>query len=112
MHFRTVIIICLIVAACSNENTAKQDKRSAGGDQLPVIEKGKILFVTHCAACHGNNGKAGITGASDLQVSRLDSTAIFQTIKNGRTNMPAYGGKITANEIRQLTLYVDHLKSK
>jgi mono/diheme cytochrome c family protein len=112
MHLRTVIVICLVVAACSNENTAKQNEKYADGDQLPAIGNGKILFVTHCVVCHGNNGKAVIAGASDLQVSRLDSAAIFQTIKNGRANMPAYGGKITENEIEQLALYVEHLKIK
>ncbi len=104
-----VIMSFLVITACSNQEPAKQDKYTTA---TPKAEDAKILFVSQCAACHGNNGKAGIAGAANLQASQLDSAAIFQTIKYGRGNMPAYKEKMAEQEIKQLTIYVNHLKTK
>ena len=111
-RYCTVILTSLIVMSCSDESAPKENRNSAVGKGTIAPVDGKALFSTHCAACHGNDGKAGIAGASDLQASRLDSASIFQTIRNGRKNMPAYKERITENEIKRLTMYVAQLKTK
>jgi len=79
--------------------------------EVPVIvSKGRQLFEQKCAACHGSNGTAGIGGAANLYISRLDSAAVIKIIDKGKNAMPPFGTQLKKEEIRDLAVYVTRLR--
>lgn len=111
IYIGLLIIPCLIVVACSNQDSANQSS-AKNTTQVPGMQNAKELFEVRCAACHGNNGKGGMGNVPDLQKSESDSIAIFQTIKNGKGDMPSFKTVITENEMKLLAEYVYYLKNK
>ncbi len=69
------------------------------------------LFVENCSACHGPTGEgSGIApplNSEELR-ARLDDQAIAATITNGRpgTAMPAWGGRLSDEEIAALVALI------
>ncbi|WP_087001892.1 cytochrome-c oxidase, cbb3-type subunit III [Rhizobium sullae] len=79
------------------------------------LEAGREVFVTTCAACHGEDAK----GKSDVGAPNLtDSTWIYggdldtiiASVHGGRQgHMPTWDERLTTAEIRTLALYVHDL---
>ena len=72
-------------------------------------QPGQTLYAQHCAACHGA-ARLGLTGPALLpeNLQRLRRTAALQVIAEGRmaTQMPGFGAKLSADEIRVLADYI------
>jgi mono/diheme cytochrome c family protein len=109
---------CLIAAtifcftACStgeNKNASPENPPAATEEKVP--DAGQVLFEQKCIACHGADGTAGIGGAANLQVSRLDSISLLQTITNGRNGMPAFKDQLDSAELKQVIKYVKGLRN-
>ena len=65
-----IIYICsslLLLVSCSSSG----DNVKSEPTETPEVA-GENLFIMHCAACHGDDGKLGASGAKDLTASRLD----------------------------------------
>jgi cytochrome c oxidase cbb3-type subunit 3 len=75
-------------------------------------EKGKAVFQTICAACHGPEGKGNpAIGApnltDDIWLYGGSEKTIIQTVTGGRTNaMPAHRELLEPDRIHLLTAYV------
>jgi len=77
------------------------------------------LFTKNCATCHGKDGQAKTFKAkfnharnltdSEWQTSVSDER-LFNSITNGRGHMPAWGKKLSEEEINSLVSFVRHLK--
>ncbi len=90
---------------------------------LPAVARaddGAALFKTKCAACHGPDGK-GETGMgktlklrdlSSDDVQKQTDAQLTDIIANGKNKMPAYKGKITDDQIKQLVGYIRDLAKK
>lgn len=118
-----VIFSITILAACSaGIDRPWQPAPADGGDpsseislseiSLPGIPKEAFaLFSNNCAACHGPRGGgsrfAPPLNSADLR-ARLDDAALADTITNGRpgTAMPAWGGRLTSEEITTLVALI------
>jgi mono/diheme cytochrome c family protein len=81
--------------------------RGASTEQSPlsptaaVLKKGRLLYVSRCAKCHGPEGKGdGPDGV------------LFYKIWNGRTQptMPALKTKLTRNDVWAIVEYVKTLR--
>lgn len=91
----------------------------AGSNGTPKEADAGALFAKNCATCHGKDGssktlKAKFNHARDLtnpewQASVTDER-LFNSITNGRGHMPAWGKKLSEEEINSLVAYVRHLK--
>jgi mono/diheme cytochrome c family protein len=77
------------------------------------------LYSKHCASCHGRDGRAKtlkgkLKHARDLGDSdwhnRVSDERIFNSIMNGKGKMPAYGKKLSEQEIDTLVAYVRALR--
>lgn len=71
---------------------------------------GAAIYKSKCAMCHGANGegKAAMkTVPFDQKVSDVDMVKI---IENGKGKMPAYKGKLSADEISQVVKFIRTLK--
>ncbi len=78
-------------------------------DDAPIIQTGKEVFASNCAACHGQaaTGKVG----PNLHNLDLDKEEIAATVKNGKGKMPAFGEMLTAAQQEQVVNYIASLKS-
>jgi DNA-binding beta-propeller fold protein YncE/cytochrome c553 len=67
------------------------------------------LYAQHCASCHGAD-RLGAMGPALLpeNLGRLKRAEAIATIHDGRaaTQMPAFGGKLDADEVRTLVDYI------
>ncbi len=73
----------------------------------PMVGAG--LYSTHCAKCHGGNGRATMAGTPDLIVHQLISKSnqqLINTIRAGRGVMPAYQGLLTEAQIDDILAYL------
>jgi cytochrome c oxidase cbb3-type subunit 3 len=100
--------------AAHQATEASGANKPLGGHSVDsYIAAGKQLYASHCAACHGENGKG--TVGPDLTASkykygkaRLD---IAKSISEGRPNgMPAFNGQLKPEQVEGLVEYVLSLK--
>lgn len=76
------------------------------------------IYRNQCASCHGSNGhvtlKGKVRGAPNFDDARwqekVSDDHIFNTISNGHDRMPAFGNKLSADEIQSLVAYVRTFK--
>lgn len=90
----------IFLSACSNNPTASENTALSGTD----------LYIKNCAVCHGNDGKKGLNGASNLSASTLDYDSIVNVITNGRKIMPPFKASLKKQEIEAIAKHVESLK--
>lgn len=75
------------------------------------LEKGKILFLQHCISCH-ENGNNFIIPEKNLYLQTLKTNGIekipslLYQIINGKNGMPAFGGRLSENDLIVISFYV------
>ena len=78
------------------------------------IETGKIVFVKHCAGCHGAEGTgegykllgpdpANLTSPATTKKS---DAALLTTIHTGKTNMPSWKVRLSEQDSRAVLAYI------
>ncbi len=137
-----VLKICLLltaaaifIAACSQgpttttnapKNTANISTPAQSQPPTPAdeIAKAKELYATNCMICHKDSGKGGkvtIEGKSlepvDLTSAKLkartDDKLIKQIVEGvPDEGMPAFKGKLTENEIKQVVSHIRSLQGR
>jgi mono/diheme cytochrome c family protein/rhodanese-related sulfurtransferase len=74
------------------------------------IELGRRIYAGHCAVCHGENGEGALGPAIGNPAMLALTTDAFlrYAIENGRdgTEMQAFGGVLSAQEIDAVTAYL------
>ena len=104
MDVKTIFVVALLglFTACSGDT----------GSSLGSSEdspNGAKLYEANCTACHGPDGKAGVTGAKNLANSKLDSTKVYKLIIEGQGVMPPFEYIISSEQERNAV--VDHVIS-
>jgi mono/diheme cytochrome c family protein len=92
----------------ANMNGVVVDTAAANYDELV---HGKAIYINNCLRCHGEDGKAGINGASNLTASMCENKGLIGIIKHGRNLMPAYKDVLSEVEINAVASYVKSLRS-
>ena len=100
--------------------TAEKDLANQIRSHPKVIEKGKVLYGTFCAVCHGLNGKgegtlsnAYVAPVPDITRAEMRSRAdgfYFLKITKGGPMMPSYGHAIDPEERWQIIHYLRTLQ--
>lgn len=100
----TSLVLLLTLAACTRpaeEPAATADTTTVAGPSY--LASGEALFTTHCASCHGADGRGGGPVAALLTVPPADLTAIrarrggafpedeLYQIIDGRADVQAHG---------------------
>lgn len=71
--------------------------------------KGRQLFTTHCAICHGASGKSVMPGAPNFDrgegLLRPDFT-LLAAIRSGKNAMPAFQGMLLDRDILDVIAYL------
>ena len=72
---------------------------------------GATVFSANCAACHAGGGNvinpAKTLSSADLEANGKNSSdAIVTQVTNGNGAMPAFGGRLSADDIENVAAYV------
>lgn len=75
-------------------------------------------FKAKCAACHGPDGAGQTTMGKNLHIPNLGSADVQKLtdaelkniIEKGKGKMPAYGGKLTADQEKGILAFIRSLK--
>lgn len=80
--------------------------RAEPADQQPSVQRGRQLYTSYCARCHGLNMVS--TGASfDLRSFPKDQRERFErSVTQGLRAMPAWGATLKKPELESLWLYI------
>ncbi len=78
-------------------------------------QSGADLFKSKCAMCHGpdgakENAAMGVKPLTGADVQKATDAELTAAITNGKGKMPAYKGKLTDDQIKDLVKYVRSLK--
>ncbi len=81
---------------------------------MAAAQSGPELFKAKCAMCHGPDGagKAAM-GTKDMgsaDVQKMSDAELTGAIDNGKGKMPAYKGKLTDAQVKDLVSYIRTLK--
>ena len=96
----------LTLISCGN---GKTDETSMQPEESPLT--GEVLYMNHCASCHGSDGKLGVSGASDLSTSKMDLPKIQEILLKGRKSMPVMKEILGSDEnIESVSNYVIELR--
>lgn len=91
-----------------------------GNSEVSAQKSGAApLYKKNCASCHGNDGQSKSFRGKLVKAQNLTDSAwqadvsdehIFNAISNGRKKMPAFGKKLSEQEMNSLVAYVRGLK--
>jgi mono/diheme cytochrome c family protein len=76
------------------------------------VAMAKKKYKDNCSGCHGDDGKLGMAGASDLSKSTIDAMEAKDIVTNGKTTMPAFGEQLNPGEINAVVNYIQSIKKK
>ena len=83
-----------------------------------AADTGADVFKTKCASCHGADGKGETTMGKNLKLKDLGSAEVqsksdadlTKLIEDGKKPMPAYKGKLTDDQIKDVVKYIKDMK--
>jgi mono/diheme cytochrome c family protein len=77
----------------------------------PTLAKGKEVFDANCASCHGPTGGGGVGPRLVGIGTRMTEEQEIAKITNGvsGTSMPAWGSRLSAEEIEAVSAYTRSL---
>lgn len=78
------------------------------------IEKGKKVFVKHCAGCHGAEGKGDgykLLGADPANLTasatkKKSDALLLNTIHEGKSSMPSWKVRLSEQDSRDVLAYI------
>ncbi|MCU1347566.1 MAG: hypothetical protein JWO56_596, partial [Acidobacteria bacterium] len=90
---------------------------SIGSPPLVLAHDGAV-YKAKCAACHGPDGSGNTTVGKSLKlrplgspdVQQLTDAELTKVIADGKGKMPAYGKKLTPDEIQCLITLIRTMK--
>jgi mono/diheme cytochrome c family protein len=102
------IVLCIIVVASCEPNMPSKGSNTVETKEIP--KTANELYTTHCVTCHGADGAMGMSGAKNLQDSKLENSEIIKQITHGKGMMSGFEGKMTAEEIEKVATYIVTLR--
>ncbi len=127
-----VILLAIGSIGCSSNFTDSSPEENPGSSSVALVEAGMKTFVANCAECHGAAGQ----GHPDWQIQNADGTLnppplngdghtwhhadglLYRIVRDGgaipsqpdfKSGMPAFGDKLTRQEIIDVLLYIKTL---
>ena len=70
------------------------------------IAAGAEVYAEKCAACHGERLRATGAGFDLLKIGPSERERFDKAVNDGKGQMPAWGGLLSAEEIDQLWAYL------
>jgi len=97
----------LTLAACGGGD----GDEPSGPPPAQVVEsgdpaKGEQVFADNCAACHGGDGGGGTGPGLAGEEQYTDPEAVVDQVRNGGGGMPAFGERLSAQELADVSAFV------
>lgn len=94
--------VSLVLTACGGAAP------EVGADADPALAAGRTIWTRNCASCHRADGSGG--RGPQLNEDRVtdrfpDVADQIELVTNGRGSMPAFSGRLSPEEIEQVTRY-------
>jgi mono/diheme cytochrome c family protein len=105
-----VIAFLLIVGAYGLAEMSKKQKSSSVETPAATSLNGQGIYTENCSRCHGDDGKAGLMGATDLSASSISVDEKMLIIKNGKGAMDPFAGQLTDEQIKAVAEFTETLK--
>lgn len=111
-------VVLLTTFAITYPSLLANTSLTANADALPATNAAQ-LYAKQCASCHGKDGRSKTTkgklkharNLADAEwQERVSDERIFNSIMNGKGKMPAYGKKLSQEQIEALVIYVRAFK--
>jgi cytochrome c6 len=81
----------------------------AGSASAADIQRGAVLYSTHCAVCHGVNGTPVMPGTPNFRrmegLMRPD-VQLITAVRNGKGAMPGYFGILRERELQDVVAFL------
>jgi mono/diheme cytochrome c family protein len=93
-----------VIALFAGGSGSSGSTASSGGSS----SSGEQLYVASCAACHGSQGQGGIgpaLGDGAAVEAFPDPAAQIAVVTRGRGAMPAFGGRMSPEQIAAVVEY-------
>lgn len=76
---------------------------------------GAAVYKSKCMGCHGADGAKqipalGVKQLNTPEVKKMGEAGVGSVVEKGRGKMPAFGGKLSPDEINAVATYVLTLK--
>jgi uncharacterized membrane protein SirB2 len=101
--------LSLLMITASYGLAEVQKKKRERGELTETVSannvNGKEIYESKCTLCHGSDGKAGLSGASDLSASTLTTDSIKLIILHGRNTMVPVD--VTEEQAAAVAAYVE-----
>jgi alcohol dehydrogenase (cytochrome c) len=100
-------MMTLLAGACAHRAAHSTPTPTPG----PDISRGKAIYDSQCAACHGAAGSGGPVGpALRGERLRLGFTAVRAIVEDPQPPMPKlFPARLSAGDVRNVTAYVESL---
>lgn len=98
------VVFCMLLGISCGKNQSSKDRAASASLQ------GNIIYKRNCMVCHGTYGTLGVSGASDLSHSTLDTGEKVIVITEGRKNMPSFRKSLSPEQIRAVAAFTETLK--
>lgn len=100
-----VMVLALGLAGCATDAPAVP--LGPDGEPDPVLALGRDVYASRCSNCHGSSGGGG-TGprlAGVVEEEYPDPAEQRLVVREGRGNMPSFGGTLSEGEIDAVVRY-------
>ena len=110
-----LVLACMTAPALAQRGGAAAPANPFAGNAA-AVQEGEAVYNQNCTMCHGARGAGGELGPALASGWRNDMRSgdaqIFNTVKNGvrGTAMPAWGGKLTDDQIWKIAAYIHGLR--
>jgi mono/diheme cytochrome c family protein len=100
-------------SATTTQQSSTQDSTATSGGGNASAAEGKQLFTQNCGGCHtladaGTNGQVG----PNLDDLKPNEATVERQVTNGGGKMPAFKGRLSADQIKAVATYVSSVAGK
>lgn len=100
-------------AQAQSAPSAPTAESGAAAAAAPSIEAGRRAYTSTCARCHGINLVVTSSAYFDLRTfPREEKDRFFDSVINGKRQMPAWGSILKPETIESIWLYVGSVSNR
>jgi mono/diheme cytochrome c family protein len=107
-YFVLYFLTILFAISCSDrtvKTTEEKVPENINNQKQNTAAQGLDIYTNNCVVCHGDKGDKGLMGAPNLSISMMTLEERIDIIQNGKNTMPAFGSKLSSDEIKAVALY-------
>ncbi|MBD2870217.1 c-type cytochrome [Paenibacillus arenilitoris] len=111
LGFAALLAVFLLLFNLPEKEEVAQDSHPIVVPDTPVdIASAESIYKSNCMACHGDEFQGAMGPALKQVGAEMSKERIYKQIVNGGGGMPGYEGRLTEEEIVNLTNWLGSFK--